>query len=118
MGQRNHSAEGIDADPLQACHHHLGLRRLQYLAVHPVLHHRQRRPVLYRRGGAQPLWRRDPGRDREKPRAVVDGVRDPDRLWFRRRRQTDLTVAVAALLWIFTGSVGWPQAAAPPLSPE
>ena len=35
-----------------------------------LLGHRPRRPVLRRRHPAQPLWRMDPGPDRETPRAV------------------------------------------------
>src|SRR6202000_1338713 len=72
-------------------------------------------PLLHRRRRAQPLRRCDPGRDRETPRPVVDGVRASARLRFRRRGQVDLKpFALAALLWIFGASAGWPQPAAPP----
>ena len=43
MGRGHHPAEGADADPLQARHHHVGVCRLQHLAVHPVLDRRARR---------------------------------------------------------------------------
>ena len=55
--------QGADADPLQARHHHLGLCRLQHLAVRPVLDRRPRRTLLRGRRPAQPLRRIDPGRD-------------------------------------------------------
>jgi hypothetical protein len=61
MGRGDHPAEGADADPLQARDHHLGLCRLQYLAVHPVLDRRARRALLRGRDPAQPLRRPDPG---------------------------------------------------------
>ena len=60
MGRGDHPAEGADADPLQARDHHLGLCRLQYLAVHPVLDRRARRALLRGRRPAQPLRRPDP----------------------------------------------------------
>ena len=61
MGRLDHHRQGADADPLQARDHHLGLCRLQYLAVRAVLDHRARRALLRGRDPAQPLWRMDPG---------------------------------------------------------
>ena len=57
MGRGDHPAQGPDPDPLQARDHHLGLCRLQHLAVHPVLDRRARRTVLHGRDAAQPLRR-------------------------------------------------------------
>ena len=62
MGRADHPAEGADADPLQARHHHFGICRLQHLAVRAVLDHCSRRTFLRGRGAAQPLWRFHSGR--------------------------------------------------------
>src|ERR1700722_6809007 len=147
MGQRHPPAEGVGADPLQARHHHLGLRRLQYLALHPVLDHRQGWSLFHRCGCAQSLWRCDPRRNRKASGPVVDRVRDPDLQWVRRRHQADLKlcraigpgypapmrdrsgpfraipplflarIAVAASVWMIAATSGWPKTAAPQPTP-
>jgi hypothetical protein len=70
MGRLDHHRQRPDADPLQARDHHLGLCRIQHLAVHRVFDHSPGRPVFHGRGLAQPLRRHDPRLDRETARAV------------------------------------------------
>ncbi len=69
----------------------LGLCRLQHLAVHPVLDRRARRPLLLRRGAAQPLWRCHPRRAGEAARPLGRARRNRAGAGLRCRIQADLT---------------------------
>src|SRR5579859_5985940 len=142
MGQCDHFAEGVDADPLQACDHHVGLCGLQHLAVHPVLDHRQGRPLLLRRRSAQPLWRYYPRRNREALGALGQRVRAGACRGLRYCHQDGLKrcagpaadhpdampersglffalakIGFAAIIWMAAAGTSWPQAASsPPVS--
>src|ERR1700737_101647 len=70
MGCRDHPGQGLDSDPLQARNHHLGICRLQHLAVYLVLNCCARRAVLHSRCPAQQVRRLHSGRAGKAVRPV------------------------------------------------
>src|SRR5215471_16025536 len=101
VGRPDYHREGIDADPLQARDHHVGLCRVQCLAVRALLDHCPWPALLHGGGSPQPLWRMDPREDREAPHLLRPVGGDSARARLRHR----LLAALRAVVSTFAGTL-------------